>query len=310
MEDPLSNYLFDSDKALKDLAKAKLEQGIMYIKSSLSAYGFPEIGDLFNSDPDEVKKTIECLYAILEQRQRDMQYRSQMQERMAKLKNDKEMYMSKLDLLNEDSFSANSEAGKLQNKLSIEMQKWKKEKEKLITERDEARKDIAKLQGREGHLFHEIKKKDSEIQRLKEQLRKVLGEKDLIYQNHVDMTENLHSEGPKMFGQTGEGEFTFLVTRGYEENQASLLNENQELRSAFESLQRELHNIIKEKKEYLTNPDEALEQLELIGIQKEIFQMPFQSVSEDVVKTFEENIKRFRFFIDEICRIPGLLKNE
>lgn len=140
---------------------------------------------------------------------------------------------------------------------------------------------------------------------MKEQLRKALGERDLVYQNNINLTETLHQEGPKMFGQTGEGEFTYLVTRGYDENQTALLNENQELRSAFEGLQRELHNIINEKKERLGAYDD-LEQLELIGIQKEILQMPFQSVSEDVIKTFEENLKRFRYFIDEICKIPNL----
>ena len=50
---------------------------------------------------------------------------------------------------------------------------------------------------------------------MKEQLRKALGEKDWLYMNHIDLTEPLHLEGPKMFGQTGESEFNFVVTRGY-----------------------------------------------------------------------------------------------
>lgn len=123
MQDPLSNYLFDSRKGAEDISQAKLEQSLLYINSSLQAFGYPQIGDLFSSEIDEIQKTINCLYAILEQRQRDLLFRTQMQERMTKLKNEKEMYQQKLDLLDEDRLGAGSEVGKLQNKYNTEAQK-------------------------------------------------------------------------------------------------------------------------------------------------------------------------------------------
>ena len=294
--DPLSSYLYEETP---EPNQSKLEETYNYIKSSLVTFGFPEIGNLFSPDLKEVKKTLDCFYSIIEQRQKDLQFRSSVQDKMQKIQSEKNMYYQKLELANEQKQSANSQIGKVENQLRKESEKWKKEKEKLTTERDEFRKDVQKLLGRESKLWHEIKKKDSIMSNLKEQLRKALGEKDMQSQNQIELTEVLHEEGPKLFGKTAEGEYTYLVARSYDENQNALLSENQELRSAFEILHRELEKILKERKAMLVGSKIDLEHLELIDIHSEIFQMPFDKISQDLINTLQENMRRFRILIQE-----------
>jgi hypothetical protein len=52
-----------------------------------------------------------------------------------------------------------------------------------------------------------------------------------------------------MFNKAGDTEFTYMISRGYEENQNRLLLENQELRTSFELLQRELCEMMKQRRE-------------------------------------------------------------
>lgn len=295
MTDPLNSYLFAPTSEVPEISETQLKEHLSYINSSLAASGSSETGNLFLPSLQEIKKTTDCIYSLLQQKQKDLNMKVEFQDRMQKLIFERNQLSQKFEDLQGSKASVESENGKLQNKFKQELEKWKKEREKLTSERDDLKKECNKLIGRETQIWHELKKKETLIEKMKEQLRKALGEKEFLYMNHIDLVEPLHREGPQMFGQTGEGEFNFLLTSGYESNQEALLVENQELRSAFEILQRELHNIIKERRAALTTKNS---ELDMIEIEPDIFNMPFQSVSEDVVKTFQENLRRFKIFIE------------
>ena len=153
------------------------------------------------------------------------------------------------------------------------------------------------MASKEAKLWHEIKKKDTAMEKMKEQLRKALGDKELLYQNHIDLVHPLHAHGAKLLSQKSEEEFTQLITKGYDDNQNSLLNETQELRSALETVQKELHLLMEERREDIMQNKTRIPNIHLIQINSQIFQVPFQSVSEDLVETFIENIRRFKQFM-------------
>ncbi|OMJ74309.1 hypothetical protein SteCoe_26796 [Stentor coeruleus] len=297
MSDLLSSYLdFDSEPEIK-VSRAQLLENFEYLQNTLIAQGLPTPGNLFNNDLKEIKKSIDCIYSLLQQRQKDLNFRSQVQDIIAKLESEKTMYKHKIEQLNEDKSFSNSEAGKAQNKLTQELAKFKKEKEKITSENNDLRKEITKMVSKETKLYHEIKKKDTVFEKNKEQLRKALGDKDLLYQNHIDLVQPLHASGPKLIANKAEEEFSYLITKGYDDNQNYLLNENQELRSALETIQKELHLLIEERKEQILQNKSRIPNISLIQINSQIFSAPFQSVSEDLIDTFIENIKRFKQFM-------------
>lgn len=301
----LNEYLYDEPELVSNSSesqdlKMQLMNNIEYLKTSLLSMGYPICGDLFSPELSEVKKTLACFYALLEQRQRDLSIKSQFQDRLLKVESEKAMYMHKIELLNEDKKILTAEFGKLENTLKSTNEKIRRERDKLVSEKEDFRKEVVKLNHKEAQMLHEIKKRDAKITRMQEQLRKCLSEKDLGYQNNIEIASALREKGPKCMEETGDAEFTIMLTGVYEANQSALLSENQDLRNSFEILLRELHSLMEErKKEIMGQKAFNMKKLEMIGINPHIFNLPFQSVCEDVMSTFKENLRRFRIFMKE-----------
>lgn len=292
------SYIFEAHTELSDYlgeteASADFSQNASYINSALNSFGFPSIGNLFSDSPHDVKKTLDCLYSILAQKQKDLNVKDQLMDTIAKLKSDRNMYSDKADRLTLEVERLQKEVGRLQTSLSVAFERMKKEKEQSRQELGEVKKDNTKLSQREAHYIHEIKKKDFNIAKLKDNLRRQ--DKDLGYRNHVDLTDLLHSKGPKAITDA-DSEFAYMIAKGYDDNVNALLTENQDLRNAFETLQRELFCIVSERKEALGGLqfDDEME-----ALRREVLDLPFQSVSEDVIGAFSTNIQKFKEFIEK-----------
>jgi X breakpoint 2-interacting protein len=301
----LEAYLF-SENSETDPQPSQLAANMQYLQSSLAAFGFPALGDLFSTNTREIRQTITCIYALLQQKQRDLNYRTDALDRLQRLDSEKNMHQHKAEMLNEELSRAQSELGRAEN-LAMQVTKTsKQEREKILAERDELKREIQKMCYRETQFQHELKKREVAYKKLQEQLRKALGEKDVAYTNHFDIVQKVYKRREET---SGESEFSMLVTRGLEANQTELLNENQGLRTALETLQKELHIMMDQRKELLQKRvDQGMESWEdyqLVGIRPEMFSMPFQSVSEDLVQTFLENMRRFKEFM-ESTTILGL----
>ena len=244
---------------------------------------------------------------MLQQRQKDINFRSEINERIRNLETEKNKLQQALERTSEQRSQFEIELGKAQNTLKISMSKNKAEKDKLLAERDELKRENIKLAHKESQCLHELKKKDAAYSKLQEQLRKSLGEKDLPVKNSIELISPLHTTGPSLFGKNADSEFSFMISRGFEENQNSLLIENKELRSAFELLQGELQEMMKQRREafHKRYSDELGEnapnfsEFQMEVIRPEMFNLPFQKVSEDVVKTFQENMRVYRSFMEK-----------
>lgn len=301
----LEAYLFSEDSST-DTQPSQLTANLQYLQSSLAAYGFPALGNLLSNATKEVKQTLNCVYALLQQKQRDLNFRTDAQERLQRLESEKNMYQHKAEMLSEELTRAQNELGRAENVALHLTQTSKQEKEKILAERDEFKREIQKMCYRETQFQHELKKREVAYKKLQEQLRKALGEKDVAYTNHFDVIQRVYKRREET---SGESEFSMLVTRGLEANQTELLNENQGLRTALETLQKELHLMMDQRKALLQKRVdmgmESWEDYQLVGIRPEMFSMPFQSVSEDLVQTFMENMRRFKEFM-ESTTILGL----
>lgn len=328
-KDPLENYL-DSAHRLDfgqfgghadeevEIPSQALSNSIKHITSTLVSYGFPPLGNMFSPDHQEINKTVSCIYALLQQRQKDINFRSEINEKIRHFENEKNKLQQALERTSDQRSQLETELGKTQNALKLVNSKNKSEKDKLLTERDELKRENIKLAHKESQCLHELKKKDAAYSKLQEQLRKTLGEKDLPVRNTIELVGTLHTTGPSLFGKSGDSEFSFMISKGFEENQNALLLENKELRSSFELLQNELQEMMKQRREAFHKryaeelgenaPDFSDFKVEVI--RPEMFNMPFQKVSEDVVKTFQENMRVYRSFMEKADDLAGEIDGE
>jgi X breakpoint 2-interacting protein len=318
-KDPLENYLDSStrlnfsnfpgneEEPPNEIPTQALTNSLKHITSTLISFGFPPLGNLLSPDHSEVQKTITCIYSLLQQRQKDMNFRSEVSDKLRSLESEKSKLQTQLEKSQESKTSLESELGKLQNSIKNLTSKSKQEKDKLLSERDELKRENIKLSNKESQCLHELKKKDAAYAKLQDQLRKTLGEKDLPIRNSIEITGPLHTTGPSLFGKNGDSEFSYMISRGFEENQNALLLENKELRTSLDLLQNELLDMLHQRKEAFQKRYSAelgdevpdFSEFKIAPLKKDLFNLPYQGLSEEVVKTFQENMRVYQRFLDK-----------
>ena len=293
-------YLLDGERGLTNSLK--------YIQSALKTYGLPGLGDLFSASLQEVKKTVDCVYALLQQRQKDLSFRSDIYDKVARVNAEKEDVDKRLTAALEANEALKRELAATKQQLTTSAGRMKQERDKLQAERDEARREVDRFAGKEKMHAATLLAAEKKAQALTEKLQKLQGEKDLQFKNHLEIVRPLHSEGPALFSKAGDVEFSYLVTRGFEESQNRLLSENLELRTALEMLQKELSEMLKQRREAFLSrlrselgEDAEVPALpDLQPIRPEFFAMPAQEFSGEVVAAFQDNLRRFRSFLEEV----------
>lgn len=313
-KDPLGKYLdgetgrFEREQI--DPVLQTLYTSSKQVNNMLMNWGMLQTGDLFSTETSELSKTVACLHNMITQRQRDLGMRNELYQKMQYLETEKSTAQQHLERALDLKNELEGEVGRTQNQLRTQAAKFKLEKDKLLTERDDLRRDLAKLSHKDIQYQHDLKKKETNFAKLQEQLRKALGEKDLPVRNTIEVTGSLQQYGPRLYGKSGDSEFSYMISRGYEEAQNRLLVENQELRNAFQLLQKELIEIMKQRREALhkrlsaeAGEDPKLAEFDLNHIKPDIFNLPFQNISEEVMQTFQENMRKFREFLDKTSEL-------
>jgi nitrogenase subunit NifH len=79
-------------------------------------------------------------------------------------------------------------------------------------ERDEDRKMISMLRNKNEQILHEIKKKEQETVRVKEQMKKNIGEKTPT-KNSFEVFQNIGNRSPSKEKQAVDDKYIFLLER-------------------------------------------------------------------------------------------------
>eukprot|EP01017_Pseudomicrothorax_dubius_P038985 TRINITY_DN5925_c0_g3_i2.p1 TRINITY_DN5925_c0_g3~~TRINITY_DN5925_c0_g3_i2.p1 ORF type:complete len:488 (+),score=172.57 TRINITY_DN5925_c0_g3_i2:100-1563(+) len=309
-------YLFDATFTQEGEAATESREGrvehlrneIRALKNALPAHGFPAIGDLFSTDLSEVEATIACVVAMLHQRQKDIEFRNEVYERIQKLENDRTSLNATLEKLTAQKRTLENESNNLGNKLRLTEKTAREEREKLLTEKEELRKQLAAIQGREGQFICELRKRDNQYKALQDQLKKI-PDKGITYKNSIELSNVIEAKGPVLFSGNSDNEFTYMITKGYEEVHNKLLSENEVLRESLAAVQRELNEIVAARREmYLRRRriehgdemvSEEMDSLEgqVLPLRRELFNMPVETVGKEALECLQENIRRFREFM-------------
>ena len=184
----------------------------------------------------------------MEQRQKDVDFKNSIIEKIAKIEYDKDVSFKNLERARNDLEFSQKEIGQLENNKKFAHKKYKTEKENFIFERDGLLKQISRINYRDHQIQHALKKKELENDRIKDQLKKSSNFEKKI--KNFEISKNLKQD----LNENNDNNNTLMnyFHQKYANYNKKLLKENLEMRNTLGSLQNNLNDVMnKQKNEYV-----------------------------------------------------------
>ncbi|CAH9090093.1 unnamed protein product, partial [Cuscuta europaea] len=172
-----------------------LEHCAKYLNQTLVTFGFPASLDLFANDPISIARTCNCVYALLQQRQRDISFRESANEQRQRLLSDISRLESKGERLDLELQGKDREIATLTRENGKAVAALKAHIEKLQKERDEFQKMVLGNQQVRTQQVYEMKKREKEYMKLQERLNQVVMEKKKESRSGMEIMNLLQKEG-------------------------------------------------------------------------------------------------------------------
>ncbi|XP_073014768.1 uncharacterized protein [Primulina eburnea] len=228
----ISEYAFADINNLEHCAK--------YLNQTLVTFGFPASLDLFADDPVSVARTCNCMYALLQQRLRDIEFRESANEQRQRLMSDISRLEAKVERLETQLSGKDRDIATMTRTEAKATAAFKSQIDKLQQERDEFQKMVLGNQQVRTQQIHEMKKKEKEYIKLQERLNQVLVEKKKESRSGMEIMNLLQKEGrPRgtWNGKKADNEFYKKIVDAYEVKNQELAAENADLRALLRSMQ-------------------------------------------------------------------------
>ncbi|CAM6047426.1 unnamed protein product [Sphagnum compactum] len=223
-----------------------LDHCIKYLNQSLVTFGFPSALNLLSAEPASVVRTCNCIYAMLQQRQRDVEYRETANDTRLRLMSDISRLENKVERLTDQLFGKERVLQALESKDQKMTAALKTQLEKLQQERDEFQRMVISTQQVRAQQTHELKKKEKEYVKLQERLNQVLMEKKES-KTGIEIMNLLQKEGRQRGTwntKKADGDLYKMIVDAYEAQKQELVAENAELRALLRSMQVEMRDLL------------------------------------------------------------------
>ncbi|KAG9456368.1 hypothetical protein H6P81_000876 [Aristolochia fimbriata] len=224
-----------------------LEHCTKYLNQTLVTYGFPASLDLFANDPVSIARTCNCIYSLLQQRQRDMEFKESTNEQRQRLQSDISRLEGKIERLEAQIAAKEREIATMTRTEAKATAAFKAQIEKLQQERDEFQKMVIGNQQVRTQQLHEMKKREKEYVKLQERLNQVLMEKKKESRSGMEIMNLLQKEGRQRGtwnGKKADSDFYKMIADAYEAKKQELMAENGDLRASLRSLQMEVRDLL------------------------------------------------------------------
>ncbi|XP_052491073.1 uncharacterized protein LOC105790941 isoform X3 [Gossypium raimondii] len=217
-----------------------LDHCTKYLNQTLVTFGFPASLDLFANDPVSVARTCNCIYSLLQQRQRDIEFRESANEQRQRLLSDISRLEAKVERLDAQLQAKDREIATITRTEAKNTAAFKAQIEKLQQERDEFQRMVIGNQQVRTQQIHEMKKKEKEYIKLQERLNQVLMEKKKESRSGMEIMNLLQKEGRQRGtwnGKKADNDFYKKIVDAYEAKNQELKAENADLRALLRSMQ-------------------------------------------------------------------------
>ncbi|KAK7265256.1 hypothetical protein RJT34_32874 [Clitoria ternatea] len=224
-----------------------LEHCAKYLNQSLVTFGFPASLDLFANDPVSIARTCNCIYFLLQQRQRDVEFRESANEQRQRLLSDISRLEAKVERLEGQLQAKDREIATITRTEAKNTAALKAQIEKLQQERDEFQRMVIGNQQVKTQQIHEMKKKEKEYIKLQERLNQVLMEKKKESRSGMEIMNLLQKEGRQRGtwnGKKADNDFYKKIVDAYEAKNQELMAENTDLRALLRSMQVDMRDFL------------------------------------------------------------------
>jgi hypothetical protein len=303
-----------------------LRNRVKDINTTLTMIGFQQIGDLFEPNYININKTLGIVEALLQDRQRQLEARSELMQKIGKQDHEIKVLHDKLeagenkinDLTNRNNF--------FKNKLAGNDKKFAEDLEKLKADKDEALKSVNKMVTKENQYKHEIKKLEKEIEDMRTKLKKYMSNRDtspLRSGTKVDRGDrgdtntsalNMSTIPTNNGFNTLEGsvknslvslnninhmrDFYKLLFEAFNEKTKTILSENDELKECLSVVFKELNQYIELKKIIIQKiTTDSVKDINNELFNDKIFKLSIHDSKETILNSFNDLVNIFRFVL-------------
>ncbi|XP_042476286.1 afadin- and alpha-actinin-binding protein-like [Macadamia integrifolia] len=224
-----------------------LEHCAKYLNQTLVTFGFPASLDLFATDPISIARTCNCIYFLIQQRQRDIEFRESSNEQRQRSLSDISRLEAKVERLEVQLAAKDRELATLTRNEAKATAAYKAQIEKLQQERDEFQRMVIGNQQVRTQQIHEMKKKEKEYIKLQERLNQVLMEKKKESRSGMEIMNLLQKEGRQRGtwnGKKADSDFYKMIVDAYEVKKKELMAENADLRALLRSMQMDMRDFL------------------------------------------------------------------
>ncbi|KAH9805922.1 hypothetical protein WN944_002786 [Citrus x changshan-huyou] len=283
LRSPTQSSSFIGDYKFADVAN--LDHCAKYLNQSLVTFGFPASLDLFSNDPVSIARTCNCIYSLLQQRQRDVEYRESANEQRQRLLSDISRLEAKVERLEAQIQAKDREIATITRTEAKATAAFKAHIEKLQQERDEFQRMVIGNQQVRTQQIHEMKKKEKEYIKLQERLNQVLMEKKKESRSGMEIMNLLQKEGRQRGtwnGKKTDNDFYKKIVDAYEVKNQELMAENADLRALLRSMQVDMRDFLNAPNGSSKQSMAVNERLETdptqspLGGRTDVFDLPFR----------------------------------
>lgn len=259
-------------------------------------FGFPASLDLFATDPVSIARTCNCVYSLLQQRQRDIEFRESANDQRQRLQSDISRLETKVERLEAQIAAKDRELATLTRTEAKAAAAFKAQIDKLQQERDEFQRMVIGNQQVRTQQIHEMKKKEKEYIKLQERLNQVLMEKKKESRSGMEIMNLLQKEGRQRGtwnGKKADSDFYKMIVDAYEVKKQELMAENSDLRALLRSMQMDMRDFLNapnglpQQTLNVNEKQDAESPQSPLGGRTDVFDLPFHMARDQI----EESIR-------------------
>ncbi|KAK1567158.1 hypothetical protein Q3G72_008768 [Acer saccharum] len=293
---PTQSSSFIGEYAFADVGN--LDHCAKYLNQTLVTFGFPASLDLFNNDPVSIARTCNCIYSLLQQRQRDVEFRESANDQRQRLLSDISRLEAKVERLEGQLQAKDREIATITRTEAKATAAFKSQIEKLQQERDEFQRMVIGNQQVRTQQIHEMKKKEKEYIKLQERLNQVLMEKKKESRSGMEIMNLLQKEGRQRGtwnGKKTDNDFYKKIVDAYEAKNQELMAENTDLRALLRSMQVDM-------RDFLNAPNGSSNSKQSVAVNERLETDPSQSPLGGRTDVFDLPFRMARDQIEESLR--------
>ncbi|XP_020535567.1 afadin- and alpha-actinin-binding protein A isoform X3 [Jatropha curcas] len=249
---------------------SNLEHCAKYLNQTLVTFGFPASLDLFANDPVSIARTCNCIYSLLQQRQRDIEFRGSANEQRQRLLSDISRLEAKVERLETQLQGKDREIATITRTEAKATAAFKAQIEKLQQERDEFQRMVIGNQ---------------------ERLNQVLMEKKKESRSGMEIMNLLQKEGRQRGtwnGKKTDNDFYKKIVDAYEAKNQELMQENADLRALLRSMQVDMRDFFNapngsaKQSSPVNGRNETDPSQSPLGGKTDVFDLPFHMARDQI----------------------------